>query len=230
MNLKSIKPIMNLFSSKKIFLVFALAMFFIVFWRFLSLLSFPDQENILEKGDPPFKLQPTLSLTQTFVANRNNLMKIEFLMRTPGPKNGDIVKMEIKDETCSNIIRTGTLEKSFLASDNLYDFRFSKIPDSNGKMYCLKATLAPGQDDSKSIRFFTRENQDPRFMLNNETHDKSLSIRLAYKNDSLSQDLSELNQRISQYKPWFLKHYFLDAIVLLFTLLSITIVIILIVI
>jgi hypothetical protein len=213
------------FSSKKIFLILVAIMFSIVFGKFFSIISFPDSETALEKGDPPLELRRDASLTQTFVANRDNLMKIELLLRTPGPK-GSEAKMEIADENCSDTIRQGILEKPFLASDNLYDFQFSKIPDSNGKIYCLKVTLTHGK--SKLIRLFTKENYDPRFILNNETRDKSLSMRLAYKNSSFIGNMSELNQRISQYKPWFLKHYFLDAISIFFIILSVAIVAILI--
>ena len=223
---------MSNFSPKKLLLIFAAIMFAIVFWKFFSILSFPDSGTALQKGEL-FQLKPENSLTQTFVANRNNLMKIEFLMRTPGPKDGDVIEMELADETCAKTIRQGTLKKSFLNSDNLYDFQFSRVPDSNGKIYCLKTTFQK-KSASKYIRFFMVENQDPKFSLTDITNNKkyenqSLSIRLAYKNDNLSQDMGELNQRISQYKPWFLKHYFLSTIAILFTLLSAAIVVILIV-
>jgi len=49
---------------------------------------------------------------------------------------------------------------------------------------------------------------------------KSLAMRPAYLNHYFWQDIQELNQRISQYKPWFLKHYFLDFIGLGFLSLS----------
>jgi hypothetical protein len=220
-------------SSKKLLLLFAAIMFSIVFWRFFSIISFPDSETVLEKGEI-FTLQPKYSLSQTFVANRDNLMKIAFLMRTPGPKKGDIVQMEIADETCSNSIRTGELKKSPLDSDNLYYFQFSKIPDSNSKVFCLKTTLRPGRPDSKFIRFFLQDNPNTGFVLtdisNNNTkiENQSLSMRLVYRNENLLQDMSELSQRISQYKPWFLKHFYLDTIVILFVVLSIGLVTILI--
>jgi len=55
-----------------------------------------------------------------------------------------------------------------------------------------------------------------------------LSMRPAYENDNWKQDISELSQRISQYKPWFLKHFYLDAIAILFIVLSVGLVTILI--
>lgn len=217
--------------SKILLLIFAATLFAAVFWKFFSVIAFPDGETEFEKGEV-LKLSPTFSLTQTFVANRDNLMKIEFLMRTPGPREGDIVKMEIADENCTNVIRQGEMKQAFLSSDNLYDFQFSKIPDSKDKSYCLKITLIPQLVDSKFIRFFTRENSNPLFVLKDvdgaEIENQSLMIRLAYRNGNILQDVSELNQRISQYKPWFLKHYFLSIIVILFIVLSMGLVVILI--
>lgn len=205
----------------------------VVFGIFFSLISFPDSETVLEKGDI-FTLQPKYSLSQTFVANRDNLMKIEFLMRTPGPKEGDVVQMEIADETCSNPIRRGELKKSPLDSKNLYDFQFSKIADSKNKTLCLKVTLRPGRSDSTFVRFFMRENPEPGFVLtdiNNEIkiENQSLAMRLAYRNESIGKDIDELNQRISQYKPWFLKHFCLYAVSLLFVILSAALVVVLII-
>lgn len=220
-------------SSKKILLIFAAIMLVVVFGKFLSILYFPDSENILEKGDPSFKLQPTLSLSQTFITDRKGFSKIEFLLRTPGPKENDVIQMEIADETCSNTIRTSKMKKSFLSDGNLYEFKFDRISDSENKKYCLKATFVPGHDNSKAIKFFTTESRDPQFALTGNTSEenfenKSLSMRTVYKNESIGQDLGELNQRISQYKPWFLKHFYLDAIVILFVALSIGLVTILI--
>lgn len=224
---------MHKFTSKIFLLLSAAIIFFVVFWRFFSIIAFPDSENVLEKGEI-FSLQPKYSLSQTFIANRDNLMKIEFLMRTPGPKEGDVVQMEIADETCSNSIRKGELKKSPLDSKNLYDFQFSKIADSKNKTLCLKATLQPGRSDSTFVRFFMHENPEPGFVLidiNNEIkiENQSLAMRLAYRNEGVGKDINELNQRISQYKPWFLKHYYLYTVSILLLILSAAMAVILII-
>lgn len=225
---KLIQKIMNKISAKKIFLIFTAIVFIVVFWKFFSLLYFPDSKIILEKGDPIFELNPDIHLEQKFIANRDGLSKIEFLLRTPGPKNEDLIKIEIADEDCKNILKQGKFEKSFISSGNLYEFKFDRIPNSNNKKYCLKI-----ESEKKKFKFFTMESQDSQFALTSQDIDakfenKSLSMRTVYKNENIRQDLDELNQRISQYKPWFLKHYFLSTIVILFTLLSAAIVVILI--
>jgi hypothetical protein len=157
------------------------------------------------------------------------------LLRTPGIKPGDTMKMQLADESCKKILREGTLTPSYLASDNLYEFSFSKIPDSNGKTFCLLATFKPQNNTAKAILFFTQTDKSPVFSVRNFTSGEAdpaqaLSIRTAFVNDHQWQNLSELSQRISQYKPWFLKHFFIDSIITLFILLSIGLVTILIII
>lgn len=196
---------------------FATAMFF-VFSKFFSLMLFTDPQMPLEKGDI-IKLKAKKMLTQEFMANRDNLVNIKFLLRMESADDANTVKIQLADETCSNIIREGSLSRpSFLNADNLVEFKFDKIPDSNGKKFCVKAIFDPQDSQASPILFFSRDNDSTM-----------LSMRPVYKNNTWQEDVSKLNQRISQYKPWFLKHYYLYAITLLFALLSATIVVILIV-
>jgi len=139
------------FSAKKIFLILFAIMMFAVFSKFFSLISFFDSGMVLEKGEI-IKLYAQNTLNQKFVANRDNLIKIRFLLSTEGIKEGNVVKMQIADENCSNIIREGFLTQSFLASSNLFEFQFDKIPDSNSKTFCIKATFEPQSTKAKAIQ------------------------------------------------------------------------------
>lgn len=219
---------------KKILLLFLGILIFLIFSRFFSILSFPDSTAVLDKGEV-LNIYPKQSLSQTFVAGRDNLSKIEFLLRTPGIKAGDTLHVKLADATCATPLRQGILEVPFLNSDNLYVFQFPRVEDSNGKKYCAILSYETTISKDKYLRLFTTENNDPDMTLtpssnNMELKNQSLSMRLVYNNDSVGQDLRELNQRISQYKPWFLKHFFIAAIAVLFIVLSISLVIILIVI
>jgi len=51
-------------------------------------------------------------------------------------------------------------------------------------------------------------------------YDSPIVFRPGYKNGSIWRNWQELNQRISQYKPWFLKGIYLDAIFVLMVGLS----------
>lgn len=196
-----------------------------IFGRFISLISFPESGGYLEKEEW-VKLAPEESFRQSIISSQNNLAKAEFIIRSPGIKPPDKVKVKLADESCSAVIREGYLEPSFLDSKNLYVFWFAPIPDSVNKNYCLTAAFKPTNSNAKSIRFFGKV--DPGKFFENITtkekyEDRSLSIRLAYKGNFL-ENIDELNKRISQYKPWFLKHYFLYFIAFGFLILSIILV------
>lgn len=210
-------------SYKKLLLLLAGIMLVIVFGKFLSILYFPDSSVSLEKGDPAIEIKSGTTMEQKFVSTRNGLSKMELLLRTPGPKKGEIVGVEIADEKCQDTLKKGELKKSFISSGNLYEFKFDRLTDSEGKTYCLKI-----KPEKKKFKFFTMDSNDSRLELQ-DVPGRSLAIRAVYKNESIRQDISELNQRISQYKPWFLKHYFLNIIILTFIVSSIALVAILIV-
>ncbi len=206
-------------------LVLILTLFVIgIFFRFTSLIHFPDSQTILEKGDTQ-KLLVTQSLKQTFLPNRAGLSGIEFLMRTPGPNTDDVVEITIADDTCSQPLRNSMLQPSFLNSNNLYAAYFPPIEDSQDKRYCAVISYQAAESDTRYLRFFTIENTDSATSLSlpkgNVAKNQSLSLRLVYNNDSFWGDLKELNQRMSQYKPWFLKGLFITVIGGLFLVLSI---------
>ena len=210
---------MQKFSSKKIFLAIFGLLLVAIFWRFATELSFPDSSINLQKG-LTVKLQSKNSLTQKFTATRAGLTKIEVLLRSPGIEfeKGDQMTMQLADENCQKIISKGKLQSSFLSSNNLYEFVFPKIDDSKDKTYCLIATFQAQRSDTKNVQFFTM----------GDAADQPLSLRPVYRNQNVLQNLNELNQRMSQYKPWFLKHYFLWFVVFGFIFLSIGLVAILI--
>lgn len=210
---------MKKITPKKIFFVIIGIFLIAIFWRFAHLLSFPDSSIVLKKGEF-IKIRPEESVTQKFTASHDGMMKVEVLLRGSGIKyeNGDRMEMLIADENCNGALHQGELTRSFLDSSNLYEFSFPRIAESENKNYCLIATFKPKKDSAKSIQFFTMGNEK----------NQPLSIRPVYKNKYFWQDISELNRRISQYKPWFLKHYYLYAVAFGFLIFSIFLVAILI--
>ena len=140
--IKFITMITKYFTTKHVFLaIFAILLLSIAF-QFFSLLSFPDSSIVLVKGDT-VKLQPEDSLTQKFTANRDGLNKVEFLLRTPGIvfENKDVMKVQLLDENCQKPLREGVLKESFLNSGNLYEFPFSKVENSQNKIFCVIANF-----------------------------------------------------------------------------------------
>lgn len=194
--------------------------------RFFSLLSFPDSQATLEKG-ALLDIHPDQTYTQTFVADRDNLHAIQFLVRTPGIKAGDAMRIKLADASCATALRQGTLQVPFLDSDNLYVFDFPSVKDSLGKKYCAVLTFHT-TNKTKSLRLFTTTDDNPDTTLTATDSmiipNQSLSMRSVYVNSSVWQNLRELDQRISQYKPWFLKGLSIALIGLLFVVSSLTLI------
>ena len=211
------------FILKTIIIYGSISLTIIFLINFFSSISFSQSEIEMENGKP-FKVELREILTQKFTANRDGLNKVDFLIGSLELDAGDIMKIEIADESCENILRKGLLEKTWLSSENLYRFKFERIPDSEQKIYCIKATLLKTKETVEPIKFFTTETPHYQFLAKNETtledSKAPISIRPGYKNSNIIQDLSEINKRISQYKPWFLKHYTISILSILVLMLS----------
>ena len=217
-------------TAKNIFLLLVVLFLGIIFWNFGKAWSFPDTSWPLAKGE---KEKIRTEVVQKFTASRNGLARIEILFGNSDVSPGGRFTFKLLEEDCQKSVRETDLDITSLNSDNTTDFIFSKINDSKDKTYCLAISYAQ-KKGGKKAEIFIADNTLPEkkyFSVNGEEMaGKSLPMRPAYKNANLFQDIEELNQRISQYKPWFLKHYYLYVIVFGFLILSIALVAILIII
>ena len=139
--------------SKKIILAIFLLFLIGIFWRFSTLLYFPSAGGFLEKGEMA-KLHAKETLQQVFTVDSNDLAKLEIILRSPGLQPGDQVEAKILDAPCQKTIASGELTNSFLSSNNLYEFSFPIIPNSQKQTYCLALTFRPQSSSSKSLQFF----------------------------------------------------------------------------
>ncbi|OGI34177.1 MAG: hypothetical protein A2259_02010 [Candidatus Moranbacteria bacterium RIFOXYA2_FULL_43_15] len=208
-------------NSKKIFLSTLIIIIAAVFWPLWRVWYFPDTTWPLEKGE---KTKIDSEVIQKFSADRDGLSKIAVLFGDSDVSPGGTFNFELLDENCRETIRSANLEIKKLDSDNTTDFVFSRIDKSKGKTYCVRISYAQ-KKGGKKARIFVIENPKPEnsyFSINGEEMaGQSISMRPAYKNASIFEDIGELNRRISQYKPWFLKHYFLYFIAFGFIILSV---------
>lgn len=221
------------FTKKSACLLITLALFLLLFFRFALALSFPDTSWEIRKDDK-IKIGVYFPVIQKFEAGKNNLSRINILFGKSDAISGKF-SLEVYDENCSRLLREKSVPFQTLSSDSTYDFAFSKIKDSKNKTYCLKLFFTPKNEKMKNPYVFIVDNSRPENKSlfdsgeKQEYPGKSLSFRPAYKNDSWWQDFKELDQRISQYKPWFLKQYYLAILFVLAIILSIGLVVILIV-
>lgn len=188
-------------------------------WRFFGELSFRDSSIILTKGEP-IKIIPGETLTQTFIPQSGELKRLEFLVRNPEPKKGDKVTITVADATCQKSLRESTLRPGYLESDNLFIARFDPLTVSPNESLCAILRFDGEHHQSAFLRFFTNESKPGSFLelkhAGMTQSDRALSMRPVYTSSTLGQNLATLNDRISQYKPWFLKDGFLTGIVIIF--------------
>lgn len=176
--------------------------------------GFPDTHFPLEKGEKIKLDEP--GATQTFVARKDGLSGVNILFGGSSIKEGGTLSFALLDEKCETTLRE---EKRFiktLNAENSTNFSFSPLPDSAGKIFCLTTQFDP-EKGSKKAAIFAIPNTlpDEKFSLsiNREMRPgESLALRPVYRNTNLFADFVELNHRISQYKPWFLKGAFLATI------------------
>lgn len=214
---------------------------FLIGVSFFRQLSFPDNTQDIKRGER-VELSVDDSLEQKFIAKNNGLNKIEILFGSKKLKKNYFLQFVLADKNCQKIIRQKTLvgEYSF-NSKYLYAFNFPKIKKSQNKNYCLKikylSKLKKEQLDPKNIiRIFTQGeneklekekkidkikpgNTDDLMVKLKSGQEKvglqNLSFRTSYTENSIFNSLQKLNQRMSQYKPWFLKGWYINIITIL---------------
>lgn len=201
----------------------------LIFFNFEKTLSFPDQNWKLEKDE---KIKIRNEIIQKFQTDKDGLSKIKILFSDSDTKPGGKFDFKLYEENCQKIIRETTLEITSLSSKNTTNFIFPQIKNSKNKIFCLKLSYTQKKGGKKSNVFINENTMEQNKFLSvngEERKNQSLSMRPAYKNENIFQDFIELNQRISQYKPFFLKHYFLFFIILGFIFLSLGLVTIIII-
>lgn len=217
-------------TEKRIYFLIILFLLFLISFRLINSWAFPDTAWQLQKGNKTTIGKDEL-IIQKFQAPRNNLTRIDVFFGSTNIKPGGKIFVQIFDENCNEMLREKSLKVSTLDSDKTYDFYFNKIKDSKDKIYCLKIGFDP-LSVKKKANIFLLDNppsQSKFFSLNGqEIPNQSVAMRPAYQNDSWLGNIAELNQRISQYKPWFLKNIFLYIITFGFIILSVVLVLILI--
>lgn len=218
-------------NSKYIFCGIFLSALAVVFYFFLANLAFPDSDyNFVTGGSA--KLYPGLPVFQIFTAKDNNLSQIKIALKNSSVNFSEKIVFELADENCEKILATDKINW-YTPVGIFYRFNFEKIKDSRDKKYCLSATFYsnkkgdyPEISISKSEIF--KDSSFTNTGKNKTYQGRTLIFRPAYENENVWQNLQELNQRMSQYKPWFLKNIYLSAIILLTIILSITLVLLLI--
>ncbi len=221
------KKIPNL---KLILLSIFIVGFFWICLSFFSSLAFPHSAPVFLK-DGKAKLYPNKPISQKFTATDNGLSQLNFALQNADLSLRDKISLELKDENCEKILAKNEIN-FFTPSAQLYDqFKFPRIANSQGKTYCFSITFEPKNEKNGDYPFINISEADEfkgMSYFNAETNktfqNRSLVMKTAYANTNLSSNIQELTDRISQYKPWFLKENNLLFIVFFFIILTLCLV------
>lgn len=221
----SLKKITN----KQILLVLSASLLVMILVALSHSWSFPDTDWKVEKGQKV--LMTGSGVEETFTTARDGLSDIRVLFGGSRLGGGGTLRFSILDATCTETIRSTDLHITSLGSDDTTTFSFPRIADSNGKTYCLHLAYEPNGGTHGAVALFLISTVGPTqgSHLSIDDVDQpglSLPLRPSYRSASLYGDLRELDQRISQYKPWFLKGALIATIGFLSILLSLGIVVI----
>ncbi len=202
----------------------------IVFGKFFNLLSFPDQSVSFEGDSEQEKLSANDPLIQKITAKENYLNQINVSINKFSAEFRDKIVMEVLDESCQKILAESKLDMFSWHSPNYAKLKFKTIPDSKDKIYCLKFTYIPfGKEQDKKPYISSYSYEGASYIntgkSNEEQKNQSLELKPAYGESSAGKNLSKLIDRMSQYKPDFLKGFALEMIITLSLALIIALVI-----
>ncbi|MCW1888688.1 MAG: hypothetical protein KIH67_004000 [Candidatus Moranbacteria bacterium] len=203
-------PLQNAATAQKILLGAFIIGFGSIILGFTSKLHFPDSDyNFLGKKDRA-RLSIDKPLSQVFVAQENGLSEVKVHIGGLDLWPGEALVFELRDESCAHTLATDSWTPLKPKPLNYTRFTFERIPESMEKKYCAYITYTSPYD---------RKTNDAPYINTNELAGKSytavsknkvyenetLQLRPAYSTDSFAADTWRLIERMSQYKPTYIK-------------------------
>ncbi len=198
-----------------------------IFWTFLSSFGLGESSyNFLGKTKK-VTLSPGAPVTQTFTAQENNLYQVRVVMGNVNLQDDDRIEFRLMNEGCLDTIATRDFHGKPSEQGVYTVFEFPSLTDSLYQYYCLAVTYF-SNENRKGEKPYLSATDVPNPIFSDRTltdtsknkvyPGRTLFLRPAYTDGSLLGDLSRLVERLSQYKPGFLKGW---TIVALFTILII---------
>ncbi|MFA9262137.1 MAG: hypothetical protein ACEQSB_02140 [Undibacterium sp.] len=196
-------------------------------FAFISQLHFSDSSQNFLGETKRAELSPNGPITQVFQANRNGLEGIQIFMGDTELSLGERIDFTLLDPSCQNILSQSS--RTFLSPQIVRDIRFifPVLSKSNDETYCLSIEYHSGLIKKKERPYVRVAEDKTSDGLSYTDHGKgktytgrTLQIRPMYapEDTGISSRFMELENRLSQYKPAFMKGYMLTlgALSLLF--------------
>ncbi|PIP26516.1 MAG: hypothetical protein CO140_03275 [Candidatus Moranbacteria bacterium CG_4_9_14_3_um_filter_40_7] len=205
---------MKYFKFNHIVIILFLIFSGIILWQFFNFLSFADSALNFKGDNKQEKFYPNSPLIQKITAAENNFNQVNVSLSKFSPQLGDKIILEVADESCEKIMAESKRDMFSWRSPGYEKFRFPAIADSQDKTYCLKFTHVLGKFKPAKKPYISAYPAEGSSYINTgksmeEQKNRSLKLKPAYGRDSYRQNFSQLIDRMSQYKPDYLKSEFL---------------------
>jgi hypothetical protein len=156
---------------------------------------------------PAGEITAGVTLGQTFRATEPNLDSVEIMLATYQRTNTSPLLFSLYEYPAEAPLRTVVAEPDSIRDNKYRTFEFASIPDSAGKAFLLTLE-SPEAIQGDAFTAWLSEcdcYQGGTALLSGEEQPgRDLAFRVGYHNEVTSV-LSELINRMSQYKPWFFK-------------------------
>lgn len=149
-------------------------------------------------------------LAQIFEAKENGLSEVKYHLGNLHLWPGEELRFELRDAECQNVLAQASAKPLLFVSPIYTQFGFDRIPDSQGQTYCAVILYeTPYTRKSADQPFLhTSEMLGTSYTLldkNKTKENQTLQFRPSYSAGSLTQNLWHLTERMSQYKPGYIK-------------------------
>lgn len=198
--------------------MFSIGLVTIWLLTFFYQLHFPDSSQNFLGETKRVELSPNGAITQVFTATRNGLEGFQIFMGDTDLNLGERIDFTLLDSSCQNILSQSS--RTSLSPQILRDIRFifPVLPNSKNVAHCLSIEYRPGLIKKKE-RPYIRVTENEQFSdVSYEDHGKdkiytsrTLQVRPIYapEDSGISGRFMELENRLSQYKPAFMRGYIL---------------------
>ncbi len=177
---------------------------------FVSQLHFPDSDyNFIGKKDRA-RLTIDKPLAQVFTAEENGLSLVKVSIGGIDLWPSEALTFELRDESCTTILATDSWTPLELKPTNYTRFTFNRIADSAGKKYCVYIVYTSPYDRKSSDAPYINTSEFPgrsyTLVTKNKVYEnETLQLRPAYTSGNWTSDIWRLTERMSQYKPEYIK-------------------------
>lgn len=159
-------------------------------------------------------LSPGRPITQTFTAHAPGLHQLRVVLGKSDIRWNESIEFQLMDEACTEAIATTIFTREPRQQGAYTVFSFPPQLASEGRRYCFAATYHAAEDRKGEKPYLSAIDEPEEVFADRTLTDsnknkiypsQTLFLRPAYTTGSLRDDIRQLEDRLSQSKPAFVK-------------------------